>query len=298
MKLLARGKVKEVYEIDEGKLRFKFTDQISVFDKVIPSAIPRKGESLCRTSAHWFIIAANAGIDSHFLSMPSPDEMDVVRVKQLKDLNIPETERKGVMLPLEFICRHFVAGSMWDRLKKGKVAKEELGITSEPEYGQRIPEPFFEVTTKFEDYDRPITFIEAVETFGLTKDEIEEVRELTLKMDSRISREVEKRGLLHVDGKKEYALGSEGQIMLIDTFGTADEDRFWDREMYDKGEFVELSKEFVRQYYRGTGYHDALSKAREDGTPEPDITPLTEEMIGETGKLYAELFERLTGEDF
>ena len=69
MKLLVKGKVKEVYELDDEKLRFKFTDQISVFDKVIPSMIPRKGESLCRTSAHWFTIASDMGISSHFISL-------------------------------------------------------------------------------------------------------------------------------------------------------------------------------------------------------------------------------------
>ena len=298
MKLLVKGKVKEVWEIDEAMLRFTFTDQISVFDKVIPSTIPRKGEALCRTSAYWFGVADRIGIDSHFIAMPSPNTMDVSRVSQPRKLTMPESERKNVMIPLEFICRHFIAGSMWDRLQQGKVKKEVLGITCEPEYGQRIPEPFFEVTTKFEEFDRPITFEEAVETFGITSDELAETRELTLKMDEAIAGEVEKHGLLHVDGKKEYALGAEGQIMLIDTFGTPDEDRFWDTKEYNEGRFVELSKEYVRQYYRLSGYHQALSEARENRTPEPDIPELPDNMVAETSLLYADLFERLTGQEF
>ncbi len=298
MRLLVKGKVKEVYELDDARLRFRFTDQISVFHKVIPSTIPRKGESLCRTSAHWFEIASQMGIDSHFISMSAPNEMDVKRVKQPRSLKLPQSERNNVMIPLEFICRHFIAGSLWDRLLKGKVKKEDLGITAEPEYGQRIPEPFFEVTTKFEDYDRPITFDEAVDSFGIIRSELAEVREMTLKMDKRIASEVEEHGLLHVDGKKEFAIGSEGQIMLIDTFGTADEDRFWDRKSYDEGKLVELSKEFVRQYYRGTGYHDLLTEARENGQEEPDITSLSPQMIDDTSLLYIDLFERITGQVF
>ena len=297
MKLLVNGKVKEVYELDAETLRFKFTDKISVFDKVIPSMIPRKGEALCRMSAHWFKLAKENGIDSHFIDMPSANEMDVKRVEQPRKLDMPDSQRKNVMFPLEFICRHFVAGSMWDRLQKGKVKKEELGITGELEYGMRIPEPFFEVTTKHEEYDRPITFDEAINDFGLKREEIEEVRELVLKMDTLISSQVEPRGLLHVDGKKEFALGDEGQLMLIDTFGTPDEDRFWDVEEYTSGKFTELSKEYVRQYYRLLGYHKELTEAREKGIPTPDIPALPDNMIEQTTMLYADLFQRLTGQE-
>lgn len=298
MKLMVKGKVKEVYELDANTLRFKFTDQISVFDKIIPSLIPRKGESLCRTSAYWFQLAKNNGIDSHFIGMPAPNEMDVKRIVQHKKLDMPDSKRKNVMLPLEFICRHFVAGSMWDRLKAGKVDKKSLGITGEPEYGMRLPEPLFEVTTKFEEFDRSISFQEAINSLGLKKEELEDAREMTLKMDKLISGEVEKRNLLHVDGKKEYALGAEGQLMLIDTFGTLDEDRFWDLKHYQQGRFIELSKEFVRQYYRGTRYHEKLMEAREDGQIEPDIPELPPQMVDDTADLYASLFTRITGQDF
>jgi phosphoribosylaminoimidazole-succinocarboxamide synthase len=298
MKLLVKGKVKEVYELDANTLRFKFTDQISVFDKIIPSLIPRKGESLCRTSAYWFELAKENGIDSHFIGMPAPNEMDVKRIVQHKKLDMLDSQRKNVMLPLEFICRHFVAGSMWDRLNAGKVKKEDLGIKGKPEYGMRLPEPLFEVTTKFEEFDRSITFKEAIDSLGLKMEELEAAREMTLKMDSLISGEVEKRGLLHVDGKKEYALGAEGQLMLIDTFGTLDEDRFWDLKAYKQGRFVELSKEFVRQYYRGTRYHEKLMDARETGQTEPDIPELPPQMVEDTAELYASLFTRITGQEF
>ncbi|MDO9537859.1 MAG: phosphoribosylaminoimidazolesuccinocarboxamide synthase [Thermoplasmata archaeon] len=298
MKLLVKGKVKEVYEMESNTLRFIFTDQISVFDKIIPSLIPRKGESLCRGSAFWFKLAKQNGIDSHFIDMPAPNEMDVKRIRQVKKLDMPDSERKNVMLPLEFICRHFIAGSMWDRLKAGKVDKKDLGIEGEPEYGMRIPEPLFEVTTKFEEFDRAITFQEAIDSFGLKMSELEDARELTLKMDTLISSEVEKRGLLHVDGKKEYALGDEGQLMLIDTFGTPDEDRFWDIEEYSCGKFIELSKEYVRQYYRLLGYHKELTEAREKGIATPDIPALPDNMVTQTSLLYADLFERLTGQEF
>ncbi len=298
MKLLVKGKVKEVYELDENTLRFRFTDQISVFDKIIPSLIPRKGESLCRTSAFWFGMAKANGIDTHFMGMPAPNEMDVKRIRQVNKLDMPDSERMNVMLPLEFVCRHYIAGSLWDRLKSGKAAKEELGISGTPEYGMKLPEPVFEVTTKFEEFDRPVTFEEAMGSLGLRKEELDAAREMTLKMDSLMAREVEARGLLHVDGKKEFAIGAGGRPMLIDTFGTADEDRFWDAKAYNDGRFVELSKEYVRQYYRGTGYHEALMEARELRQVEPDIEELPPQMVDDTAELYAKLFERITGQEF
>lgn len=90
----------------------------------------------------------------------------------------------------------------------------------------------------------------------------------------------------------------ERRLMLVDTFGTADEDRFWDLEAYEKGQQVELSKEFVRQYYRRIGYHKALMDARAAGEREPDIPPLPPDVTKEVSDLYATVFERLTGEHF
>ncbi len=297
MKLIARGKVKEVYDYEPGVLMFKFTDQISVFDKVIPSMIPRKGESLCRTTEHWFNLMKDMNINSHFIKSLSPNEMLVKGVRKvltLKDLE----DRKGCIIPLEFICRHYLAGSMWRRLEKGKVDKSVLGIEGEPKYGQKIPVPFIEITTKFEEYDRPITIEEAMNEFGIRKEELDEIYDIILRIDEKIEEEVEKRGLIHVDGKKEFALDHDGKIMLIDTFGTADEDRFWEMDEYKKGELVDRSKEFVRKYYTNTGYYEELMDARDAGKEEPAIPALTEEMIKDTSLLYAELHERLTGEKF
>jgi len=93
-------------------------------------------------------------------------------------------------------------------------------------------------------------------------------------------------------------MDDERRLMLVDTFGTADEDRFWDLEAYKKGQQIELSKEFVRQYYRKIGYHQALMDARAAGKPEPDIPPLPAGVAKQVSDLYVGLFERLTGEKF
>ncbi len=298
--LIKKGKVKEVYDLGTDKLEFIFTDQISVFDKVIPTLIPYKGETLCKTSAYWFKVAKSLGIQTHFEELSGPNLMKVKKVDVIKDYSKLTHDTTNYLIPLEFICRHYVAGSLLDRLKSGEVKPEEVGFPTGhvPTYGEKLPEPFFETTTKLEEYDRKLSIDEAIDIAGLTKEEFQEIKDVVLRLDDKIGQEVRKRGLIHVDGKKEFAFDIDRKLMLIDTFGTADEDRFWDLKKYEEGKFVEMSKEFVRQHYRNTSYLDQLEEARRKGEGEPDIPPLPDDITPQVSKLYIDLFERITGERF
>ena len=300
MKFLRKGKVKEVYEVSPDELEFVFTDQISVFDKIIPSLIPNKGETLNRTSAHWFALVKDLGIRTHFLKVTAPNKMRVKRVQVIPDYDRITPKTRNFLIPLAVIARYYVAGSMHDRLKSGKVRPEDVGFPEGhvPAYGEPFPEPFVEVTTKLEKVDRELTRKEALEISKLSETEYDDLVSAVLKIDTKINKDVKRRGLIHVDGKKEFAMDADRQLMLVDTFGTADEDRWWDAAAYGKGEHVELSKEFVRQYYRGTGYHKALMDARAAHKPEPDIPALPDDVVQQVSDLYVGLFERLTGERF
>jgi phosphoribosylaminoimidazole-succinocarboxamide synthase len=299
-KFLRRGKVKEVYEVSKTELEFRFTNDISVFDKHIPSEIPHKGETLARTAAHWFELCGTLGIPHHFLSLSGPTAMRVKRVQVVPDPKTLGPRAKNYLVPLEFIVRYYVAGSIWDRIKAGKVRAETLGFPAGKPlaYGEKLPEPFFEMTTKLEPVDRLLTDAEARELSGLDARQVERVKETILKVDAAMEKEIEPRGLIHVDGKKEFAVDDAGQLMVVDTFGTADEDRFWDRAAFERGRQVEFSKEFVRQHYRSTGYYDALTNAREAKGEEPAIPPLPPLLIDEVSRLYTTVFQRLTGEPF
>lgn len=300
MKLLAKGKVKEVYEVSDAELEFVFTDQISVFDKVIPSLVPHKGETLCRTSAHWFRVVEKAGIRTHFLRVADGDRMRVRRVRVIPDYSKLSPMTRNYLIPLEVIARYYVAGSLHDRMKEGRVRPDDAGFPKGhvPTYGEALPEPFLETTTKLEKVDRELTRDEAIRISGLTPAEYDDLLEAVLRIDEKLNADVRKHGLIHVDGKKEFAMDPDRRLMLVDTFGTADEDRFWDLAAYEKGQQVELSKEFVRQFYRKIGYHERLMAARNAGRPEPDIPPLPDNVLKEVGDLYISLFERLTGERF
>ncbi|MGC8515417.1 MAG: phosphoribosylaminoimidazolesuccinocarboxamide synthase [Thermoplasmata archaeon] len=292
MQLIRTGKVKEVYDTGDSLL-FKFTDKISVFDKIIPTLIKGKGESLCRTSAFWFQKVSEMGFPTHFISMPEKNQMIVRKFRILEtgatkfDINF--------LIPLEFVVRYYVAGSLMDRLKSGEIDHRILGVKNMPEYGEPLLDPYFEVTTKFEKFDRPLTAEEACDIGGIRKGELYEIRDEILSIDRMMQKEVGKRGLVHADGKKEFAMGPGRQPVIVDTFGTADEDRFWEQSALQKGEILELSKESVRQYYRSIGYHKALYEARSRGASEPDIPPLPDNVRIATEDLYRNIFERLTG---
>ena len=297
-KLLMKGKVKEAYDLGD-RLEFTFTDNISVFDKIIPSLIPYKGETLCREGVYWFERAKRMGVQTHFLEYIPPNGMLVKKVDILQPEDITNQTRRH-LIPLEFICRWYVAGSLYDRVKDGEVSVSALGFGSghQVEYGEPLPEPFLEVSTKLEKTDRLLDKSSALNISKLSASEYEEAIEMILRIDEDIKKCVEPRGLIHVDGKKELAFDEDRKIMVVDVYGTADEDRFWDKSRYESGEFVDLSKEYVRQYYRATGYKDELYGARSKGRSEPEIPGLPSDIIDRTSKIYVKLYEMITGEKF
>jgi len=299
MKMIRQGKVKDVYEVDARTLEFVFSDKISVFDKIIPSLVPHKGETLCRTSAFWFQVARSCGIKTHFREFIPPNRMRVHKVNVLEPSKLTR-KTSNFLVPLEVICRYYVAGSLWDRVRNGEVKPSKLGLkgSKDIKYGDKLPVPFVEVTTKLEEFDRLLTKTEAMKLASVSAVEYKMIVDSALQIDERIAEEVEKRDLIHVDGKKEFAFDENRDLIVVDTFGTADEDRWWDWSDYSKGEFVELSKEIVRQYYREKGYYSKLTEARKQGTPEPKIPALPAERVKEVSELYVDMFERITGESY
>ena len=300
--MLYAGKVKQVWSTDDPDvIEFRYTDQISVFDQIIPSLVPRKGESLNRTSCHWFKLIEEAGIcDTHIIEMNAPDRVLARRFEVIREPGAIPRDMENVFVPLEVICRHHLAGSGWRRYARGEVDVTEFGFApgTEIEEGVKLPKPYVEVSTKFEKFDRLLDREEALEISNLTEAEFDSILDIVVKIDEIINAEAAKRGLIHVDGKKEFALGPGRKPVLVDSFGTLDEDRWWDLDAYANGEIVQLSKEFVRGHYLGTGHFEELKAARDTGGEEPPIPALPQEIIDQTAALYADMFERLTGAEF
>ena len=300
MRLIKSGKVKDVYEANADQLEFVFSDRISVFDKIIPSEIPHKGETLARTSAYWFEVIKDMGIPSHYIKLTAPNRMRVKRVNVINDYTKLSHETRNYLIPLECVTRYFVYGSLWDRVQENSISHESLGFPKghKIKIAEPLPKPFFEVTTKLETVDRHLTTEEAIRISGISLREYEEIKETALRIDGEINSRVWSRGLMHVDGKKEFAFDERRSLMVVDTLGTADEDRFWDALEFERGRYSERSKEFVRQHYRETGYYDLLMDARRKGVEEPPIPPLPKDMIRQVSEIYIKLFEDITGQSF
>ena len=300
MRLIKSGKVKNVYFVNDKELEFEFSNRISVFDKIIPSEIPNKGETLARTSAYWFELIQKRGISTHFLGLTAPNRMRVKRVNVIHDYKLLTPKTVRYLIPLECILRYYVYGSLWDRVFKGKIKPDKLGFLPGHtiNIAEKLPQPFFEVTTKLEKIDRKLTTETALKISGLTLNEYTSLKNMSLKVDEIIKSSINPRGLIHVDGKKEFAFDEDRNLMVVDTFGTADEDRFWDIKEFEHGRCVERSKEFVRQYYRQIGYYDELMNSREANETEPPIPSLPNEIIHQISKIYIDLFEDLTGQRF
>jgi len=300
MQLIRTGKVKEVYEIDGNTLEFVFSDNISVFDKVIPSSIPHKGETLCRTAEFWFKLLEKNGFRTHFIERTGKNRMKVKRFRIIEDYSEITESTSNYLIPLEIICRHYAAGSLMDRIEAGKIKAEDLGFDKDHKvkYGEKLPSPYLEATTKLEAHDRELDETEAKDIAGLTDEDYRNILDTVLGIDEVMQREVSKRDLIHTDGKKEFGYNDKRELILIDTLGTLDEDRWWDSVSYGTGRIEELSKEFVRQHYRETGYHAKLMEARRNGTEEPDIPALPSDVIERVSTLYTDMFERITGIKF
>ena len=298
---LKSGKVKDVYELPDNRLEFRFTNRISVFDKIIPCEIEHKGEVLCRIAAFWFKRAEKLGINTHFLDVKLPDKIIVKRVAVIDDYARLKKRKGDYLIPLEIIARYYVAGSLYDALKSGKIQPKELGFRNnnqKVEYGTKLPDTYIECTTKFEKIDRKLTLDESLEIANITKTEFNHIRETILKIDEDMQNQLKKSGIIHVDGKKEFAFDEDRTLLVVDTYGTPDEDRFWDESEYKKGNFIELSKEYVRQYYRMTGYYAKLTKARNEGKDEPPIPALPDTERKKVSEIYISLYEKFTGEKF
>ncbi len=291
-----KGSVKDVYRIDAARLEFAFSDRISIFDVVMPDDVPGKGEALCDMACHWFKVVDELGIDHHFIERSGPRSMVVKPVTIIRDASKLVDGRTNHLVPLEFIARHYVAGMLFDRVETGKISPDQLGFgPSEPvPYGAKLPRPYFEMSTKLEPVDRFVTFDEALAISKLGRDGIGRIQDTCLKIDATMERLLEPTDLIHVDGKKEFGYDTDGTLMLVDVFGTADEDRYWERTAYTRsGECVELSKEKVRQHYRAIGYKDALYEAREHGTEEPPMPPLPKGLLDETARIYRSIADQM-----
>jgi phosphoribosylaminoimidazole-succinocarboxamide synthase len=283
LKLLKRGKVRDIYEVGENLL-IVATDRISAFDWVLPSAIPDKGAVLTRLSAWWFDhmspITGNHLVTTDTAKMPGSVQVHASLLEGRSML-----VRRADVLPVECVVRGYLAGSGWKDYKKhqavcGIPLPEGLKLSS------RLPEPIFTPATKAEEgHDENIDFARMRKIVG--KNRAETLRKRSFQVYKEAHRLAEHRGIIIADTKFEWGVIGD-EIVLVDEILTPDSSRFWNRETYREGKAQDqFDKQIVRDWLEQQPW--------DKNSPPPE---LPQEIIAKTSARYIEVYERITGKKF
>jgi len=279
LKRIGKGKVRDIYAVGDDKMLIVTSDRLSAFDVVLSDPIPDKGRVLNEMANFWFSKLGHVvpnqltGIDPE--TVVKGEERAQVRGRSV-------VVKKLKPLPIEAVVRGYIIGSGWkDYQKTGKVCGIELpkGL----QQAQKLPEPIFTPATKAETgHDENISFAEVVKLIG--KDKAEKVREISIRLYKEASEFAAKKGIIIADTKFEFALGSSGELTLIDEVLTPDSSRFWPADTYREGTSPpSFDKQFVRDYLETLDWNKQA--------PGPRLPP---EIIAKTSAKYLEAMTRLT----
>ncbi len=282
LELLNRGKVRDIYNVDDDHMLIVTSDRLSAFDVVLPQPIPGKGEVLTRVANFWF--GRTQGIIPNHLSDKPLAEVvpDAEQRATLGDRAL--VVRKLRPMPVEAIVRGYLIGSGWkDYQQNGSVCGIKLpeGL----EQASKLPQAIFTPSTKAEigDHDENISFEETVELLG--RDLAEKVRDVSIRIYTECAAYALEKGIIIADTKFEFGLDDDGNLYLIDEVLTPDSSRFWPADQYQVGiSPPSYDKQFVRDYLETLDW---------DKTPPGPNLP--DDIVAKTAEKYREAEARLTG---
>jgi len=281
LKLLKRGKVRDVYDL-EDKLLIVATDRISCFDVVLPTAIPYKGEILTRLSVFWFEFTKDI-TSNHLISADIEDYPPQLKKYEQVLRGRSMLVRKTKSLPIECVVRGYLSGSGWREYReKGSICGVKLpeGLKE----SDKLPEPIFTPATKEEKgHDINVSESYLIERFGEAL--VSKIKEISLTVYREASLYSEEKGIIIADTKFEFGFWGD-ELILIDEALTPDSSRFWPKDNYSPGgPQPSFDKQFVRDY---------LETLNWDKTPPAPELP--EDIVDKTTQKYKEALFRLTGE--
>ena len=284
LKLLRRGKVRDVYEVDDDRLLIVATDRISAFDCVLPTPIERKGEVLTALSEFWFEklghVVANHLITSNIDEMPEPVQRERQALTGRSML-----VRRAEVFPVECVVRGYLVGSGWkDYLRTGEVCGHKLpeGLLESAE----LNEPLFTPSTKAEQgHDENISEAQVRDLIGA--EATDRLRDTSIRLYSEARRYARERGIIIADTKFEFGLDKNGTLTLVDEVLTPDSSRFWPADSYEPGRSQpSFDKQFVRDYLETLNW--------DKKPPAPAIPP---EVAKATTERYVEAYRLLSGKE-
>ena len=284
IKLLNRGKVRDIYELDDQHLMLVVTDRMSAFDVVLDRAIPDKGAVLTQISNFWFDMFRHA-IPNH-LSDKTPADFisDQDALSQLGKRAV--VVKKAKPLPIECVVRGYLVGSGWKEYQqKGTVCDIELPAGLEQ--AAKLPEPLYTPSTKAEQglHDENISPERAREIVG--NEIADKVEALSLQIYKAGAEHAAKRGLILADTKFEFGM-LDGELVLIDELLTPDSSRFWPADLYKTGSNPpSFDKQFVRDWLESLGWDK-----------NPPAPPMTDEIVEKCTAIFHEAYRRITGQEW
>jgi len=283
LKLVRRGKVRDVYEVDEQRLLIVATDRISAFDCVLPTPIERKGEVLTALSRFWFAKLAHI-VPNHSITTSLEDMPDVIRGHDENLRGRSMLVRRADVFPVECVVRGYLSGSGWkDYQRTGEVCGHQLpsGLSE----SEQLAEPIFTPATKAETgHDENISERQMASIIGPEVTEF--LRDVSLRLYQEASDYARSREIIIADTKFEFGRDRDGRIILIDEALTPDSSRFWPVESYETGKSqASFDKQFVRDYLEGIAWNKQ--------PPAPSLPP---EVAAATTARYLEAYELLVGE--
>lgn len=246
LRLLARGKVRDIYDIDDQHLLIVTTDRLSAYDVILPDPVPGKGEVLTRISNFWFNMMSDI-VPNHLTGRPLSSVIDDSALcDQLEPRSI--IVKKMNPLPIEAVVRGYLIGSGWrDYLETGCVCG--ISLPANMRQADRLPNTLFTPATKADagDHDENISMAQTEALIG--KDLAVRIRDLTIRIYERAARYALARGIIIADTKFEYGLDDNGVLHIIDEMLSPDSSRFWPSASYQPGiSPPSFDKQFVRDY--------------------------------------------------
>jgi phosphoribosylaminoimidazole-succinocarboxamide synthase len=287
---IRRGKVRELYSVDEDTLLLVASDRISAFDVVMAQPIPKKGAVLTQMSGYWFRQLADI-VPSHFITC-SADHI-IERVPQLADHRSQIAGRSTLAhraepIPFECVVRGYITGSAWREYRsQGTLAGDPLptGLIE----SQELDPPIFSPATKAEEgHDENITFERMCDELG--GDLAIRLRDASIGLYTVGRERARKRGIIIADTKFEFGRSPSGEMVLIDEVLTPDSSRFWPADKYEPGRGQpSFDKQPLRDYLDGLRQH-----GRWDGEAPPPELP--SEIVRATSVRYQDAYMRVTGD--
>ena len=283
LRLKRRGKVRDVYAVDEDRLLIVATDRISAFDSVLPTPIERKGEVLTALSRFWFERLTNI-VPNHLLTTNIDEMPEVIRAHASELCGRAMLVRRTEVFPVECVVRGYLAGSGWkDYQRTGQVCGHELppGLRE----SEQLETPIFTPATKAETgHDENISTQQMASIVG--SEDTDFLREVSLELYREASEYANGRGIIIADTKFEFGLDRNGQVLLIDEALTPDSSRFWPADSYEIGKSqASFDKQFVRDYLESLNWNKR-----------PPAPPLPPDVAQATTKRYLEVYQLLVGE--